>query len=927
MDPRLMKKGGSEREHEVGTPGTPFTKSLRGASDRCSVDCSPRPTPTLEENSTNRSQFVDALEQPDTSAKEAAVSEEPRLLSTHAPRKRYSMDAKEDAPPAIEGIAEQTQLEPCESLTKRAATDKSVARDMVVPTKHASQSPLSAVINSGVTGKAIPGANDVAEAPPVDHRETMWKRASIDKSVSRDEVIPTRPAPHSPIRTEPSPSANSKDAAVVDITEELRKDPREPLRKRASIDRSISSGVLVPTTPPAHSPLKNLSGKDILDVVEGVLQDIVDTAEMAIVDPREPLRKRGSIDRSMSLGMVVPTRPASLTRVQTLPVDGATIDSDDKSAADPREPMIGRASTDMCVSEGHVIPTSPSVRSLHSFTDSGGQPSAFARKAYRRRPETSAMSRPLVGAALAVMALAVVVLSILVVRRVQSPLRALSDDVCDTDDCVQHARDILATMDEYADPCVDLYAHVCGRGPQWTSKRTATMAHAYSRDVMPTFGDQRALQDFEPIAPAVIVASNAAKRCLDTSRGSEDETFVTFMRNRKLSWPHPAAASGHKAVPSDVLDVLLDLAVNWRVALWFDVTVSSWTRDGDAVVIVGEHGDVPTLRMEQLAEFDDASYDDVARNLCAFLSGGRVALDGATLEELRRDETAFRKVLLSGDEEDEPYDDLVLLSDVTEVFGKAASSMEWTSLLSKYLNSVINVSADTKLLIMNERRFASIGGLVGSIPVSRLLNVVGWTFAYAYAWIVNTDFDFLSAGTAVDLARKRVQYRWHSGSVLYLYALNELRLSLSALFPPSYLRGGSGAMTYAGLDFNLARQALRSVDLRGRALDGAGQNISWLDVAKSVAERRSITDLFALDLALAAMQQASEKDREKRPLRLKYLEGLTATQTFYVSYCSHYCGEPSGRRQCNVAMNGSDFGASFSCPHPKQPTSQACVFV
>ncbi|XP_050029470.1 uncharacterized protein [Dermacentor andersoni] len=551
----------------------------------------------------------------------------------------------------------------------------------------------------------------------------------------------------------------------------------------------------------------------------------------------------------------------------------------------------------------------------------------------------------------------------------------------------------------------------------------------------------------------------ALRQCLDRGRSSKDENFGAFMRNRRIPWPLSAVTSGQSAVPSDVLDVLLDLAVNWRVALWFDVTVSSaLAHDVAPVVIIGERGDVPALLVEQLEKLDDAAYDDVARKLSGFLSSGRVTLDGVALQELRRDEAAFRKVLLGGDDEDEPFDDLVPLSYVTAVFGNGASSAEWARLLNKHLNSAVNISTDAKLLIMNEPRFAKIGGLVDSMPTSRILNVVGWTFAYSYAWIVNTDFDFLSSSTeglseyiqcfvvvqesfgiaqAISLYRSAFspyerqgvnaalswmalallrslrgspritkstkteaqskiyslassrqlwppepdlqggtiyanfsraaknffetwlesrkalratlatpyydslmmsRYRWPSGSVLYLYALNELRLSLTALFPPSYRHGGSAVMTYAGLGFNFARQALRSVDLRRRALDAAGRDTSWwqpgkpgespcrLDVAGSVAERRWVADLFTLDVALAAMELSSEGNPNKRPLRLKSLESLTASQTFYVSYCSHYCAEPDGRRRCNLAMNGSEFGTSFDC-HPEQPTPQTCVFV
>lgn len=1077
MDPGL-KKEGAERDREVGSPESPSTKSLKGALDRCSTDSTVRQASTSEESSTSQSQIYVAR-------KEAAVSQKPVSASceeTHMPDKKDStagvkesvedtprpdpreplprrasldqhvskgevihtetpalslygvaaddaasvedaLSAKKDAPQATEDIAEQPQVDPREPLSKRASIDKSVSLGMVIPTKHPPHPPLNAITEAivtntgalGATAQTLRGVEDIAEVPYVDPREPMSQRASIDLSVSRGEVIPTKPAPHSPIRTEPSTDVGYKDATDVDIAEEWPVDPREPLSKRASIDRSISSGVVIPTKPAVHSPLKIISGKDILGAIEETLQGIEDIAEMPYVDPREPLSQRASIDRSISLGMVVPTKPASRSPLKAISMDDAMV----------------------------------------------GQPSACSPKAYHRHHQEDAVSRPLVCAALGVVALAVVALSILAVRRVQSPMRT-APDVCDTEDCLQHATAILATLDESADPCVDFYARVCGHGGQWTSGSRVTLTHAYSREVMYTLGDPQALLAGESIPPASTMAFTALRQCLDRGRSSEDENFVAFMRDRRIPWPLSAVAPGQNAVSSDVLDVLLDLAVNWRVALWFDVTVSTaWAHDGAPVVIISEHGDVPGLRMEQL-ELNDTAYDGVARKLSGFLSSGRVKLDDVALKELRRDEAAFRKVLLSGDDGDERFDDLVPLSDVTVVFGNGASSAEWTRLLNKHLNGAVNVSADTRLLITNEPRFARIGGLVDSMPASRILNVVGWTFAYSYAWIVNADFDFLSPSTeglaeyiqcfvavqesfgivqAIPLYRRAFdpyerqkvnatlkwtslallrsvraspriakstkteaqskvyslassrqlwppephhlqggsldliyanftgdaknffgtwlesrkalrttmatpyydnlmtsRYRWPSGSVLYLYALNELRLSLAALFPPSYRRSGSAAMTYAGLGFNLARQALRSVDLRGRELDSAGRNTSWwqpgkpgespcrLDVAESVAERRSIADLFALDVALAAMKLSSQENRDKRTTRLKSLEFLTATQTFYVSYCSHYCGEPDGRRRCNLAMNGSEFGRSFHC-RPEQPTPQTCVFV
>ncbi|KAL1417379.1 hypothetical protein MTO96_026913 [Rhipicephalus appendiculatus] len=105
-------------------------------------------------------------------------------------------------------------------------------------------------------------------------------------------------------------------------------------------------------------------------------------------------------------------------------------------------------------------------------------------------------------------------------------------------------------------------------------------------------------------------------------------------------------------------------------------------------------------------------------------------------------------------------------------------------------------------------------------------------------------------------------------------------------------------MAYAGLGFQLLRQIVKSVDERGRLLDYAtSKKMSWweenrvcrIDEAESAKERSEIKDIFALELASAVALSAAGSDG--KPPRLKHLEKLTAMQTFYVSYCSHFCRE------------------------------------
>ncbi|KAH7950406.1 hypothetical protein HPB49_023733 [Dermacentor silvarum] len=672
--------------------------------------------------------------------------------------------------------------------------------------------------------------------------------------------------------------------------------------------------------------------------------------------------------------------------------------------------------------------------------------------------------------------LALTFLSLLIVRRVYLPAQSSNRSVCDTEDCIAHARSILANLNESANPCVDFHAHVCGgsiddagRRDYAHSGRGSPLARAYS-EVMHTLGNAETFRAANHSSVAATKAFAAVTNCVESSRHSAADSFAAFMRDRGITWPLPASTSGKNATAANVLDILLDLAVNWRVCLWFSVVAShTATLDGVPAVVFGEPGDIPALRMEQLAVYDDEVYADVVRSLSRYLTDGKVAPDDVAVKELRVDDAAFQGVLLSreDDNDDDDFDIVIPLSNITEVFGDVLSKADWSGLLNKHLNNVIgDVSNSTRLYILNKKRFGRLGRLVGSLPAPRLLNVVGWTFAYAYVWTVNADFDNPSSpGTAGCLAadtlcfvsvqesfgiaqaqpvfmdafdvteRQKVtavlretsaaltqavlassvisnatkleavekagsltrrhqlwppepypqggsafdtlyvnfsgtkktvfdgwiesrkslraalpspyyeslltsRYRWHSGSALYLYALNELRLSLSALFPPTYVRHGSSTMTFAGLGFKLARQMVRSVDLHGRSLDSVGRNTSWwqrqdkqgqsscrLDLAASTRDRRLLGDLLALDVAHDAMRKSSSwAPSHYSPPRLKLLEKLTSAQTFYVSYCSRLCDEPYGRLACNLAMNASRFGEAFGCPFrvPKGPT---CVFV
>ncbi|KAL3247455.1 hypothetical protein MRX96_057052 [Rhipicephalus microplus] len=661
--------------------------------------------------------------------------------------------------------------------------------------------------------------------------------------------------------------------------------------------------------------------------------------------------------------------------------------------------------------------------------------------------------------------------------------------VCSTDDCVRHALHILRRLNTSVDPCADFGAFVCGGGnggeaqsgnsgkepdeqigsvgeidPAWR------LARSYAYQVNNILGTLHQLVPIKRTSETTLKALAALSLCLQRERKRHSNAFAAFMKQRRLPWP----ASPSKAIgPFDVVDIILDLSINWRASIWIDVRL--WhlkTRpDKGPFVVLDEPGHVPLIRMEQVSTLNAAEYVSAVETMAQFIGEVRNSsdtetpgvLDGVAIDQLKRDETDFRDALLYALREDDSYDMLVplhmLLSNLD------VTLEEWMALLRRYLAPAgLNVTFDTALLILRYPQFKTVTGLLSKISPPRLLNVLGWMFAYSYSWLENADFDDLSnqdgqghggfsgnglfvhvlcfaavhesfgvalgaalllhhlpseerlkvteivkatAGAIVETVhgsqsvssstkadaeakillvasrdlwtpkplfhldhldamytnfpstraesfyvswlgcrkalRRSLSNRYHGtvmtaklmrygGDVLYLYSLNILLLSIPAVFPPNYLKNGNSIMAYAGLGFQLLRQIVKCVDERGRVLDyDTNKRMKWweenrmckIDDAVSLKERKEIKDIFALELVSAVAQTAAASD--SKPARLKHLEKLTTTQTFYVSYCSHFCGEIGEQEMCNLAMNSSRFAEAFPCQ--RRGADPQCLFV
>lgn len=318
---------------------------------------------------------------------------------------------------------------------------------------------------------------------------------------------------------------------------------------------------------------------------------------------------------------------------------------------------------------------------------------------------------------------------------------------CGTEDCREQAARLASRIDASREPCDDLYAYTCGAaGVDTARKRWLLTPYLESVKGMIHRGLVPADRNSSSAAYKAYSAFNA---CLSRPTGvGVVQPFVEFMSARKIPWPRSPPED------ADPLDVLVDLAVNWRVPLLFDVRVVYTNLDNPLVVAIDAMGYVTLLRMEQLSacgESGGGEYDELLRSVAGYLRQDALLSDEECLV-LRLDETSVRSNVTSAVriEEEEEEDD-VFVASLNDSLSSSEIGQTWLTLLQRHLGSDVQLSPATKLQAHSERHFYEIVALLETMPRERLLNVIGWTFAYSYLWIVNPDLDHFRPGKECDV--------------------------------------------------------------------------------------------------------------------------------------------------------------------------------
>ncbi|XP_070379846.1 neprilysin-like [Dermacentor albipictus] len=361
--------------------------------------------------------------------------------------------------------------------------------------------------------------------------------------------------------------------------------------------------------------------------------------------------------------------------------------------------------------------------------------------------------------------LSIIVMSaigVFAVRQLRRMLEEEGAEPCGTDDCLLHAEFLKSHLNAASDPCTNLYAYVCGShgGPRASTDddgegpNNATLEdevmRLYAKDLargvrLPmdsATGGTRLTSTAGDAAVASLRESGAFRACLERS-SKEPQAFAEFMRQRGMAWPR--RVDGVAVAKSTVLEVLFDLTVNWKVSLWFDLRVAKIVGNVSGLVI-REPGPLVLLRRRQLRAIESlVDYAGLVRSVAEFLLNANSS-DAGTLTDdevrvLYWDDAGMRSMLDSLSDED-GQDETFTLKKVVAL--TAVNETSLLTLLKKYLPANDTLPESSAVLVFNERLLRAIFALLSRLPARRALDLIGWTFAYTYVWMVHPDFDHLA---------------------------------------------------------------------------------------------------------------------------------------------------------------------------------------
>lgn len=302
---------------------------------------------------------------------------------------------------------------------------------------------------------------------------------------------------------------------------------------------------------------------------------------------------------------------------------------------------------------------------------------------------------------------------------------------CWAEQCGAYVQALEASIDTSRDPCDDFHRYVCDR---WR----------------PTFGGRTFLEDSMLAFRKAVMrqAANASpslkkqdgyekaamlyKSCVTEPTSETLANFQLFLQERRLPWPEIDNNV-------DVLDVVLDLSLNWHVSVLFYVYLvviperlasprtqkpvisSSRLIFADSFIGFG----LPTLLEER--RFRGRNAEHICDLRGAMTKRGNRTSDMAhcqDLDLLQRD--IFEKLAESRTgEREESWTQYASLKSFAEDLTPSVSGEKWARIVRKHLNQPERLIASIPVEVQNQHQMAVVGRILANVPNKNLLDFVG----------------------------------------------------------------------------------------------------------------------------------------------------------------------------------------------------------
>ncbi|XP_077498588.1 endothelin-converting enzyme 2-like [Amblyomma americanum] len=315
--------------------------------------------------------------------------------------------------------------------------------------------------------------------------------------------------------------------------------------------------------------------------------------------------------------------------------------------------------------------------------------------------------------------------------------------LCTTISCRQYAHLLTALVNESISPCDDLEAFACSK---WASRVASERG--------PPFGYGSALMglmladwfaEFERELSSATErlatghhALAAFEACMaDKNPGvaaKSSNVLRQFMRERRILWPESPEEGVHP------LAVLLDLAYNWGIGLWFDTRLQlrGNTRKLELLLTVGEM--MPYWASYQ-RYVEKQDYEAYWKSFSVVFGGSGKSSPGG--QHMKRVATAEAHICQEFTQVYQRTDKKPARIDIANMsrYTPSLSSQEWT----ENLNATVTPGQRSgygpieKLLVSDTALLAVVSNLFGNYSRPELLEHISWFFVQVFAPLVTSD--------------------------------------------------------------------------------------------------------------------------------------------------------------------------------------------